>query len=362
MSLRGPLSSLSPACRKRLHQSPVPGGISSFSPAAAPKRTGKMLRFAPTDDVASLDDDYIDDSEEEGEFEPTMVEPIHRSPRATSALILDGVVTPAPEELLSPVSPASIATRPTTNPPGRMMVIAEHDFADYCDRVNIQSPASPLVERLPVVYNAADTTADRSPGSDRSDPGDGMFRPALRAGRHLFGESFNFRTQQEESIEALVDGQSVVALHPTGHGKTLLLMIAARMGKPGVSIVFSPLLALMQDICDRVNALQHGDFKAMYINGEMMGAAKRVVYSELANILEVQDDSRLILLMTAEMYVSSSEMFGVIMKLFAHDCLSMIMTDEVHTVSEQGFGFRPSMLALGDVRRTLPGECRPLCS
>ena len=50
------------------------------------------------------------------------------------------------------------------------------------------------------------------------------------------------------------------------------------------------------------------------------------------------------------------------MKLFAHDCLSMIMTDEVHTVSEQGFGFRPSMLALGDVRRTLPGECRPLCS
>ena len=61
-----------------------------------------MLRFAPTDDVASLDDDYIDDSEEEeGGFEPTMVEPIHRSPRATSAPILDGVVTPAPEELLS---------------------------------------------------------------------------------------------------------------------------------------------------------------------------------------------------------------------------------------------------------------------
>ena len=67
-----------------------------------------MLRFAPTDDVASLDDDYIDDSEEEeGGFEPTMVEPIHCSPRATSAPILDGVVTPAPEELLFP--PASLA-------------------------------------------------------------------------------------------------------------------------------------------------------------------------------------------------------------------------------------------------------------
>ena len=316
-----------------------------------------MLRFAPADDAAPTDDDLIVDSEEEEEDGDEDGAAAVSSPGVPT---LNGVATPVPDELLSTMlSPASIATRPT-NPPGRMTAIAEYDLAD--DEA-FQSPASPLAERMPIAYDcAADTAADRSPGPHCSDPDDSMPRPALHAARQLFGDAFSFRAQQEECIEALVDGQSVVALHPTGHGKTLLLMTAAWMRKPGVSIVFCPLLALMQDMCDRVNSLECADFKAIYINGEMMTAAKRGVYRELANISSLQDNSRLVLLMTPEMYSSSAEMFGTIVQLFAHDCLSLVMTDEVHTVSEQGFGFRPSMLALQDVRRTLPGECYVLCS
>ena len=424
MSLRWGLSPFSPSKivaasvaanasrRKRSQESPARGGIGcGVSP---PPRGNKVLRFAPThDDISTGDyndsegnndaddgalaatnpvtptmaesptvpgrgttsaaaatDDFIDsEGDDDGDDgAPAIMSPstlttaesptlpgrgTTSSPNSTalssamSAPSPDGVATPAPGELLSlrTLSLTSIATRQQHRDTGRSMVIAEHNVADA---VAIQSPASPIAERLPVVYSAAGTAAGPSPES-----------AALQAGRQLFGDAFCFRAQQRECVEALVDGQSVVALHPTGHGKTLLLMIAARMRKPGVSIVFSPLLALMQDICDRVNALKQDNFRALYINGEMMGAAKRVVYSELSNLSE---DSRLVLLMTAEMYSSSSEMFLTIMRLYNRERLSLIMTDEVHTVSEQGFGFRPSMLALGDVRRALPGECRPICS
>ena len=293
-------------------------------PAGKPKPVGddddpEILDDRPADDDFALSDDELDELDEGDE---------EKVPVGGSAVPAPSLQTPT---FVGILSPASIVTRRASEAAGRM-VLAEHNTADAVAIDGaLCAPHSPGVSSCPT------------------------WSPVVQAARELFGEGFTFRDQQQLCIEALLDGNSVIALHPTGWGKTLILMTAAFMRRPGVTIIFSPLTSLMADITSRINALNRDDLRAVFINGELIAEKKNHVYEELDAIANVESDERLCLLMTPEMYSSSPRMLSSVMNLFSLNLISMVMTDEVHTVSEMGFGFRPKMLALRDVRRTLPG-------
>src|SRR6266850_2566373 len=92
----------------------------------------------------------------------------------------------------------------------------------------------------------------------------------------IFGYS-SFRGYQQDIIEALVDGDDVLVVMPTGGGKSLCYQIPS-LARAGVGIVISPLIALMQD---QVSALKELGVRAAFLNSSQNKAEAREVWSML---------------------------------------------------------------------------------
>ena len=208
-------------------------------------------------------------------------------------------------------------------------------------------------------------TCDSSDDGDAEDgtrliPGDCMQlldQPPLSevqiAACELFGENFTFRDEQEKCVSVLVGGESVLALHPAGWGKTLILMVTVAMRPPGVTLLFVPLKALMLDLTQRINSLGRKNVDATFINGDLTSAQKAEVWAQMR--AAGPGDKRLVVCLTPEMYASSPATLSAIMQTYKKRHLQLVMIDEVHTISEMGHDFRPTMLVLKDIPRVVPG-------
>ena len=91
-----------------------------------------------------------------------------------------------------------------------------------------------------------------------------MTTPAIQTLQNVFGYD-SFRHHQQEIIQAVLDGEDVLTLMPTGGGKSLCFQIPALL-RDGVAIVVSPLIALMQD---QVSALQQLGVRAGFLNSTL---------------------------------------------------------------------------------------------
>ncbi len=149
----------------------------------------------------------------------------------------------------------------------------------------------------------------------------------------------SFRDTQEEIIESVLQGNDTFALLPTGGGKSLCFQLPALI-KPGVCIVVSPLIALMED---QVNQLQRRNISAVSVHS---GLHK----SEIDRILD-----NCIYGSTKFLYVSperlKTEIFIERMKKMD---VSMVAIDESHCVSQWGHDFRPAYLEISKIREWLP--------
>ena len=146
----------------------------------------------------------------------------------------------------------------------------------------------------------------------------------------------SFRPKQEEIVQAAVQGKDVLAILPTGGGKSICFQVPALM-KPGLALVVTPLIALMKDqvqnLRDRgiraiavyagmtrndvdlaLNNATYGDYKFLYISPERLGT--RLFRQYLRN-MEV----------------------------------SYIVVDEAHCISQWGYDFRPDYLNIGQIRQ-----------
>ncbi len=153
-----------------------------------------------------------------------------------------------------------------------------------------------------------------------------------------FGYS-SFRDNQEEIIRAVLDGTDVFAAMPTGGGKSICYQLPSIVFE-GITIVVSPLVALMKDQVDE--ALENG-LRAAYINSSLDQAEASAVYAELyrGNIsLLYLSPERLSL----EGYFEKLQQFPV--KFFA--------VDEAHCISEWGHDFRPDYLGLSKIKKYFP--------
>jgi len=148
-----------------------------------------------------------------------------------------------------------------------------------------------------------------------------------------------FRNFQEESIDALLSGRDVLTILPTGGGKSLCYQLPALM-MDGVSVVISPLIALMQD---QVRGLSENGIEAASINSDMSEEQRDEVFWKLRNGLV-----KLLYVAPERMVLPSFIAFLQTLKI------NFFVVDEAHCVSEWGHEFRADYRELYLLKENFP--------
>ncbi|EMI52774.1 RecQ family ATP-dependent DNA helicase [Rhodopirellula sallentina] len=152
----------------------------------------------------------------------------------------------------------------------------------------------------------------------------------------------SFRPQQAEVIEHVMAGRHAMVVMPTGRGKSLCFQIPALAATPGdgnLTLVLSPLVALMQD---QVDALQARDIDATLINSSLDRNAR------LQRQEEVAEGKYRLLYVTPERF--RKEEF---LETIAHRNIQLLAIDEAHCVSQWGHDFRPDYSRIAEIRELL---------
>ncbi len=165
--------------------------------------------------------------------------------------------------------------------------------------------------------------------------------PESRRVLHALREHFGFdvlREGQEPVIRALLDGRSALAVFPTGGGKSLCYQLPALL-LDGLTLVISPLIALMKDQVDRLVA-----------NG--IAAARLDSTLDAAEVVEIHrrlDAGELKMLYVAPERLANEKFRQRLKRL----PISLVAIDEAHCISEWGHNFRPDYLKLAKICRSL---------
>lgn len=155
-----------------------------------------------------------------------------------------------------------------------------------------------------------------------------------------FGYS-SFREGQEEIINTILSGRDALAIMPTGAGKSLCYQVPALL-LPGITLVISPLISLMQD---QVKSLNEAGIHAAYINSSLTeGQINKALSFAAKGVYKI-------------IYVAPERLETASFLAFAlHTPISMVTVDEAHCISQWGQDFRPSYLKIIDFVEQLPGN------
>jgi len=149
----------------------------------------------------------------------------------------------------------------------------------------------------------------------------------------------NFRSVQEDIIESIIQKQNVLALLPTGGGKSICFQIPG-LFLEGICIVISPLIALMKD---QVSALNKRGIKAIAIHS---GMYKQEIDRLLDNC--VHGDIQFL-------YVSPERIkTDIFIDRFFKMKVSLLAVDEAHCISQWGYDFRPAYLEINELKKLKP--------
>ena len=174
--------------------------------------------------------------------------------------------------------------------------------------------------------------------------------PALQVLQEVFGYPV-FRGPQSEIVEHVGAGGDALVLMPTGGGKSLCYQVPAivrhRAGR-GVSVVVSPLIALMHD---QVGALEEAGVHASFLNSTLSSDEAQAVERELLS-------GRLVLLYVAPERLLNPRCLAMLESLHERGLLSLFAIDEAHCVSQWGHDFRAEYLGLSVLHERFAGVPR----
>jgi ATP-dependent DNA helicase RecQ len=174
--------------------------------------------------------------------------------------------------------------------------------------------------------------------------------PALQVLHEVFGYTA-FRGAQRDIVDHVAGGGDALVLMPTGGGKSLCYQVPAiqrhRAGL-GVTVVVSPLIALMHD---QVGALDELGVPAAYLNSSLEGDEARRVERDLMS-------GRLVLLYAAPERILTPRFQAMLESLNERGRLSLFAIDEAHCVSQWGHDFREEYLALSALHEQFPNVPR----
>ncbi|MBE2258520.1 MAG: DNA helicase RecQ [Rhodobacteraceae bacterium] len=173
-----------------------------------------------------------------------------------------------------------------------------------------------------------------------------MTPPAVEILGRIFGYS-SFRGQQAEVVEQIVSGGDALVLMPTGGGKSLCYQIPALL-RPGVGVVVSPLIALMQD---QVDALRQVGVKAAFLNSSL----------DFRSVVETEHcllRGELELIYVAPERLLTDRFIALLEQLAARRQIALFAIDEAHCVSQWGHDFRPEYIQLSQLHERFPGVPR----
>ena len=161
---------------------------------------------------------------------------------------------------------------------------------------------------------------------------------ALQLLQTYFGYT-SFRPAQEAPVESLLKNEDVVAIMPTGAGKSICFQIPA-LCKSGLTVVFSPLISLMKD---QVDGLVDQNIQAALINSTL-------TQTEFNKTMYDVRSGNIKLLYIAPERLGSNFFCNVLRSM----PISQVIVDEAHCISQWGHDFRPSYRLIGDWLASLP--------
>ncbi|URE10634.1 RQC [Musa troglodytarum] len=163
--------------------------------------------------------------------------------------------------------------------------------------------------------------------------------------RKVFG-NHSFRPNQREVINATMSGCDVFVLMPTGGGKSLTYQLPALIS-PGITLVVSPLVSLIQD---QIMHLLQANIPATYLSANMEWVEQQEIFREL-----MSGSCRYKLLyVTPEKIAKSDVLLRHLDSLHSRGSLARIVIDEAHCVSQWGHDFRPDYQGLGILKQKFP--------
>jgi len=172
----------------------------------------------------------------------------------------------------------------------------------------------------------------------------GIYKTPKEALKAVFGYD-SFRQGQESVINAVLDGRDILAVMPTGAGKSLCYQVPAML-LSGITLVISPLISLMQD---QVKALNEAGVDAAFINSYL---SEKEMHDTFKNASKGQYK---IIYVAPERLMSEG-----FVRLVKGIEISMITVDEAHCISQWGQDFRPSYMDIAEFVNVL--DKRPIIS
>ncbi|XP_058088855.1 ATP-dependent DNA helicase Q-like 4A isoform X2 [Magnolia sinica] len=202
------------------------------------------------------------------------------------------------------------------------------------------------VEREPFTPKAIEINYIEGSNDKRWGSADFLWTRKLEANNKKVFGNHSFRPNQREVINATMSGYDVFVLMPTGGGKSLTYQLPALIC-PGITLVVSPLVSLIQD---QIMHLLQANIPATYLSANMEWNEQQEIFRELIS----GSCKYKLLYVTPEKVAKSDVLLRHLESLHACGSLARIVIDEAHCVSQWGHDFRPDYQSLGILKQRFP--------